>query len=724
VNGGSVGGANSGVGAHFFSSPNPINEHYWVGRLDHQINSAQSLFFRATIDNGEITSPDPLPITTTESEMNTRYATLAHDYVASPSFLLSTRLAANRTLLGADEIPLVDYPSSLEKLLPGYLFTVGYTGVQSIGINTQNVIRHAQTLWTLDERAQATRGAHSMKFGITMDRVESSRRGGSAGLNGSMSWAGVEQFLTDQRPQTFAGAAPGLDNARTYVQYLYGFFFQDDWKARPNLTLNLGLRYDPSSGPHERHKRESTVDNWMTATAFQTNIGLFNNPSERYWSPRVGFAWDPQGNAMTAVRGGFGLFYMQLLSAHYVVQGAKNQPFFATTNAILGNLGSVVSDLAANRAALLSPNFGGEITFLEITQWNLDPSYEMKFNLSVERQIGRNASLTVGYLGGRGVHLWRNTDVNNAPYVLDAAGRPLVVFGTPRINRLAGVGQTRYSDAQSFYNAMQVELKKKMSGGFQLQTSYTWSKSVDDSTTGVANTDYNEGSASQAYLTKADRGLSALHVGQNIVVNGIWEVPSAFDGGIGNYLFGGWQLAGIFRAKSGTPFSVKVTSRNAPDQSRSASLQRPELAPGRDFENITTGTSAGCGAGAGAVPAGQRLGTTSRYYDPCAFVRPGAPVGFAAGSGYFGNLGRNTLTGPGLVNFDFSLSKSVPLGLREGSEIKFQADAFNIFNRNNLGLPATGALNPITNAYTPEAGRINTQVTRPRQMQFGLKLIF
>jgi hypothetical protein len=271
---------------------------------------------------------------------------------------------------------------------------------------------------------------------------------------------------------------------------------------------------------------------------------------------------------------------------------------------------------------------------------------------------------------------------------------------------------------------MQLEIKKRLSAGFQLQTSYTWSKSVDDSTTGVANTDYNEGSASQAYLTKADRGLSALHVGQNIVINGIWEMPSPFDSGPARFILGGWQLSGIFRAKSGTPFSVKVTSRNAPDLSRGANLQRPELAPNRNQDNITSGTTAGCGTGTGSIPAGQQLGTTSRYYDPCAFVRPPTPVGFAAGSGYFGNLGRNTLTGPGLVNFDFSLSKTVPLGIREGTEIKFQADAFNIFNRNNLGLPATGALNPASGAYAAEAGRINTQVTKPRQMQFGLKIIF
>ena len=714
---------NSGVASFDFAPPNPVDEHYYVIRGDHIITDKQTLFARVTLDQGDITNPDDLPITTTKAETNTRYATVAHDYIASPQLLVSTRLAGNRTLLASDEIALVDYPKSLNILLPGYLFSVGYSGVTGIGVSTQNIIKHAQTLFTVDERFLYVRGRHSMKFGATVNRIESSRTGGSSGLNGSMGWPNVERFLTDGAPKSFTATALGVDTARTYLQYAYGVFFQDDWKVTPNFTMNLGLRYEPFTSPDERHGRESTVRDWVTATKFQTDIGLFRNPSKKNVSPRVGFAWDPKGDGKTAVRAGFGIFFVQLLSRAYVVQGAKNPPFFATTSEIQGNLASVPSDLARISPSLvgatLTPN-----SFMEITQWDLNPSYEMKANLTVERQLTDTLSVSLGYLGGRGIHLWRNTDANAAPFI-EVNGRAFVVAGTPRVNRNASVGQTRYSDAQSFYNAMQIEVKKRFGGGLQFQTSYTWSKNIDDSTTGVANTDYNEGSASQAYQTKVDRGLSALHNGQNLVVSGIYALPSPIDSGFLAHVFDGWQLSSIFRAKSGTPFSVKVSARNAPDLSRGAAQQRPDVAEGRNRENITSGTTAGCGN----VSTGQRLGTADLYYDPCAFILPPvAPAGYAAGSGFYGISGRNFLTGSGLVNFDFSLRKSFPIGITEGTQLEFQADTFNLFNRTSLPLPSGSVLNPSLRSsqpYVAGAGRITAPpVTNARQFQFGLKITF
>jgi hypothetical protein len=362
---------------------------------------------------------------------------------------------------------------------------------------------------------------------------------------------------------------------------------------------------------------------------------------------------------------------------------------------------------------LLDPTITPNL-LLEITQWDLNPSYEMKANLTIERQLTETLSATVGYLGGRGIHLWRNTDANNAPFTY-VNGRPFVAAGAPRINPRGGAATTRMSDAQSFYNALQIEVKKRFSGGLQFQTAYTWSKTIDDSTTGVANTDYNEGTSSMADAPKADRGLSALHNGQNLTISGIYALPSPVSSGFLSHVIGGWQLSSIFRAKSGTPFSVKMSARSAPDRSRSGGGQRPDVADGRNRDNITSGTTAGCTLGTSVIQAGQKLGTADLYYDPCAFVRP--PTGF------YGISGRNFLTGPGLVNMDLSLRKSFPV--TEGSQLEFQAEAFNLFNRTHLGLPAGSVLNPSgAGQYIAAAGRIDSTVSRRRQLQFGLKLTF
>ena len=146
-----------------------------------------------------------------------------------------------------------------------------------------------------------------------------------------------------------------MDNARTYVQNLYGTYFQDDWKMRPNFTWNLGVRYEPFTDPSEKHRRVSTINDWVTATAFQTDIGLFHNASKKYISPRAGFAWDPKGDGKTAIRAGFGIFYVQLLSSSFVVQGQKNPPYFGTTATVLGNLATAVSDLNRIAPSLLTP---------------------------------------------------------------------------------------------------------------------------------------------------------------------------------------------------------------------------------------------------------------------------------------------------------------------------------------------------------------------------------
>jgi hypothetical protein len=352
-------------------------------------------------------------------------------------------------------------------------------------------------------------------------------------------------------------------------------------------------------------------------------------------------------------------------------------------------------------------------TFMELLQWALKSSYEMKANFTIQRQLPHNIAVSIGYLGNRGIHLWRNSDVNEAPFTI-VNGREFVAAGTPRINPVVSVGTTRYSDAQAFYNGLQTEVKKNFSHGFQLQSTFTWSKNIDDATTGLANTDFLEGVSSQAYNPKVDRGLSALNQGKNFSVNMLYALPSPWKTGIVSHVTEGWQLSTIFSAATGTPFSERVSGRNAPDLSRSTGGQRPDPILNRDNSNTVSGTSTGCGS----VKSGTPLGTPDLYFDPCAFVLPPA--------GFYGIAGRNTLLGPGYENLDFSLLKSTPLGIKEGSRLEFRAEFFNLLNRANFALPGSSlqVLNPTNGQYIAGAGRINSTITPSRQMQFGMKIIF
>ena len=260
---------------------------------------------------------------------------------------------------------------------------------------------------------------------------------------------------------------------------------------------------------------------------------------------------------------------------------------------------------------------------------------------------------------------------------------------TPRLNTYLDQATVRNSDAKAFYNALLVELKKRFARGFQFNVAYTWSKNLDDATTGLALTDYNEGAQSQPYATKVDRELSSLHLKHNLVLNGLWTLPSLRSGNrLAEMVTGGWTISSIMTASSGAPFTVQIGGRNVPDGSRTAGRQRPELNASRSSQSITSGASTGCSFGTGTgqtVAAGTQLGTPDLYYDPCAFTLPPA--------GFYGSAGRNTLIGPRYFVLDINLQKAIPTGLGEGRSLTFNAGFFNLLNHSNFGRPANSVLN-------------------------------
>jgi hypothetical protein len=291
-------------------------------------------------------------------------------------------------------------------------------------------------------------------------------------------------------------------------------------------------------------------------------------------------------------------------------------------------------------------------------------------------------------------------------------GTPFYTGGNRRNPNFGNVREVT-TDTVSNYNGMQLQVTKRFSQHFQFQTSYTWSRAITDS--GAWGSAHTQNTAPIAYIyfdRKADRSLSSLNQSHVLAINSTYRLPANTFKGPAGVVLNGWEISGIAKAATGIPVSIEVGSNQSQDNNSDAP-DRPNLKPGMS-NNPSHGVSAGCFIPGGAtIRAGEKLGTPDRYYDPCAFSLPAR--------GFYGNLGRNTVIGPGLFTMDFSLVKTFVL--REGHNLTFRSEFFNLLNRANFQIPQRTVFNS-SGGYAGTAGLIQDLATPSRQIQFSLRYSF
>ncbi len=386
---------------------------------------------------------------------------------------------------------------------------------------------------------------------------------------------------------------------------------------------------------------------------------------------------------------GFGIFFDEILPKYYFFTGSLNPPFTTRTSLTNPPFPNVVANFDPDT---VKPQ-------LQVTSFDLKTPYIMQYNLAIQRQLPGNWDITIGYAGSRGNHLIRVGDINLAPWTI-VDGKKVFQPELGRRNpNFVGTWQ-RVTDAQSFYNSLQVSAIKRFSSGFRAQTSYTFARSIDDAS-GINSQDFSNNIQYVAdfYDRTYDRGLSAFHVKHNLTFNWTYDLPFARNTrGVANVLFKGWQLNNITTISTGPPFTAQISGYNRSGNLNTTNFslnERPNLKPGASNNPI--------------------LGGPDRYWDVNAFEL--GPLNQR------GNLGRNTMIGPGLVNVDFSLVKSFDVS--EGKSLQFRAEAFNAPNHPNFAVPSLRtAFTSATGVPSPTAGIISSTVTRPRQIQFGLKLMY
>jgi outer membrane receptor protein involved in Fe transport len=671
-NGRDLGG---GIGQYLFTAPQPTNERFWQGRIDHRFTPKTSAFGRYTIDDGTVNRPpiNKLPVTNTAERSRNQYVTLEVQRIVSSRTLNSARVGFNRSTHESVNQRLTDVPPSLRWLPTEPMGFLTISGVVTENFGDYRLPRIDRlNNYQLGDTVFLTRGIHNLKIGGDFQRIQFNQNTSSQ-VGGLLTFTSLTNFLAGV-PSQFDFALPGnVDPIRGYRQSLVAGFVQDDIRLRRNLTLNVGLRYETVTVPTEVNGK---ISNLRNPTDSVLNVGgeWYRNPSTKNFGPRIGAAFDPFSDGKTSIRGGFGLFFDEILPKYYFFSGALNPPFTKRS--------SITNPAFPNLLATFDPT---NVKYqLQTTDYLLRNPYTLQFNLGIQRQLPGEVVASVGYSGSRGLHLFRIGDANLAPFTV-ADGIKIYNPAAGRMNSNFGSITQRATDAQSFYNALMVNVQKQWSHGLRAQAAYTFSRSVDDSS-GINSQDFTTGGVYvlDFYDRKADRGLSSFWAKHVLTGNWSYELPR----------LKGWQLNSIVTVQSGHPFEIRNGFNRSGNQNtvNYAMHERPD-------------------AKAGVNPI---LGGPDRYWDINAFTLQPA--------NRRGNLGRNTLIGPGIVNFDFSVTKSFRVS--ESARLDFRGEAFNLPNHPNFAAPSgvTAFTGPTTVAAN--WGVITSTVTTSRQVQFALKLMF
>ena len=623
--------------------------------------------------------------------------TLSETHVFSPTVVNSLTLGYNRASPALNSVPTVPIDPSM-LALPGRNLTamiisetqggsVGSAGGAISELGTDNIDggHWITNSYQIKEDLNLIRGAHSFKTGAYVERLQYNIIQ-PTNRNGAMNFASLAAFLQG-RPTRLTILFDQEGAGRAWRQTIAGMYLQDDWKATPSLTLNLGLRWEMITPHADAFGRNAIVHDPM---AISTQIlDSMYDPGMKNFGPRAGFAWDVFGNGKTSLRGGAGIFHNLLTGVANRIGSTINPPF---GGALQANNPPFLPSLAVReiRAGGGLPRFAGwPLQFPEPTMYH--------FNLQIERQLFSETVFRVGYVGSQGRHLLGLRNINTVLPQILPDGRKFFPAGSPVRNPNVGLFDWFETTANSFYNALEVSANRQARGA-QFQLSYTFSKAVDDQSSLTGATNFQGGT----YLLDPDdrtsnRGRSINDVRHNLVANFGYRLPAGpgqalnVSGAAGKIL-GGWQFNGILTATTGIPFEPVVGFNRS--RNRDARVpDRPNLAPGRSSNPV--------------------IGDPNRWFDPTAFSLPEA--------GTFGNLGSRTVEGPGIAVFDFSVFKNTPVS--EKLRVEFRAEFFNLFNHANFGLPRVNLFEP-NGALIGNAGRISSTITTGREIQFGLKFIF
>lgn len=688
-NGNELGG---GAAEHIAARSQPTRQDYFVARIDYELSPKDSFFARYNLDDSKSIEPEPDAVSGFAVDFSARnqYLTLEERRFISNRTINNFRFGFNRSQLWSQPISppqaagLVRLPGRPPDAFP----VIGVIGLTNLGHSPRSRFGGAMNLFEYADTLSYLSGPFALKAGMNAKRFQMNDFDDFM-YDGNFRFNNLTDFLSG-RSARFQGVLPGSDSYRNYRQSMFAFFLQSEIRLKQRANLSLGLRYEFITVPTEKNGK---IANLRRFSDSETTVGdpFFENPSLKNFAPRIGFALDLTGSGRTTLRSGFGIFYDQVLENIYGTVARLNPPF---SNSVVINNPSFPDPFQGRGRVTISRR-------LDPLEFELHTPYAMHFHLTLQQQLPASASVTLSYVGSRGLHLARRGDANVALPETLPDGRLFFPRGAARRNPNFDSINLTSTDANSFYHALQIGFIRRH-GGWSAQAAYTLSKAIDDASMTRRSESFNDTGDAKPYYPdrKLDRALAGFDVRHNFVFNFTYDLPFGrgrrWESPLA-HLLSGWQASGIATISSGFPFTALVGF----DITRSLVRDghRPNLRPGRSANPV--------------------LGGPDRYFDVSAFeLQP---------EGFLGTLGRNTLIGPGYATFDLALVKRVEMG--ESAALDFRFEAFNLFNRPNFASPnnaqfGTVVFNDSSGIPVANAARIASTVGSSRQLQFGLKLTF
>jgi hypothetical protein len=712
------------TGLFSVNSNQVTSENFGTLRIDHNFSSNDSLDGSYQYDASNLTFPDALGNVLDGSNTGRQFVSIQESHIFSPQLLNVVRIGFNRsTALNAGTLSAINPLAGELSLgaLPGqFAPEIEVPGLTEFtgGLGAVSISRFHQNAYQVYDDVTFTRGIHNLKFGFAAEHDQENSIGGSE-LAGLFKFGSLTNFLTNQ-PNSLGAQLPPGSTPRDLRQSIFSGYVQDDVKVRPTLTVNLGLRYEMATVPTETADRLSSLRN-MTDPAPHLGNPIFSNPTLRNFEPRVGFAWDPFGNGKSTIRGAFGMFDVLPLIYEFLLLEANGAPFSiqgSATNLPPDSFPTAAVDdltaLARLRTVFIQPN--------------PKRNYVMNWNLNLQHEFSSSLAGTVAYVGSHSVH--NTLRIDDANIVLPTPTPAGFLWPTPigsgtTLNPITG--RMDYLDwgSSASYDALEVELRKRMSRGFQVQGSYTWGRAIDvGSSAGTASDPFVNSITSLLFFDRAAfRGPADFNISQNLTISYLWVLPTprSLHGPV-EWVAGGWQVSGIIQANTGLPFTPLIGGdplgeNNSDPFDYPNRLSGPGCSSLVNPGNVTNYIKLNCfGLPLASPPIAAQ----------CVPFQPGGagqPVAAGTCQNLIGNAGRNEVIGPGLLNFDFSLVKNNRI--RENLNLQFRVDTFNIFNHSNFAAPiANSTLFDQTGAPVAGAGQINQTSNANREIQFALKLIW